>query len=118
MTKKNPHHAIKRESLKEEAKVWFYFICSVIVPTKHLCTVREQEAILLYAFLKGYKMNMGIMIEESIRGYHHSNKRGLIPHPATITRLFFFGRGEGKLGGRRKMSSGFPSNPNRSDKGT
>ena len=89
VTKKNPHHAIKRGALTEEAKVWFYFICSVIVPTRHLCTVREQEAILLYAFLKGYKINMGMLIEESIKGYHHSNKRGLIPHPATITRLCF-----------------------------
>ena len=26
-------------------------------------------------------------MEESIRGYYHSNKRGLIPHPTTITRL-------------------------------
>ena len=90
MTKKNPHHAIKRGALTEEAKVWFNFICYVIVPTKHLCSVREQEAILLYAFLKGYKMNIGILIEESIRGYHHRNKRGLIPHPATITRLCFW----------------------------
>ena len=32
-------------------------------------------------------MNIGILIEESIRGYHHSNKRGLIPHRTTITRL-------------------------------
>ena len=55
VTKKNPHHATKRGALTEEAKVWCYFICSVIVPTRHLCTVREQEAILLYAFLKGYK---------------------------------------------------------------
>ena len=87
VTKKNPHHAIKRGALTEEAKVWFYFICSVIVPTKHLCSVRELEAIILYAFLKGYKMNIGILIEESIRGYHHSNRRGLIPHPTIITRL-------------------------------
>ena len=86
VTKKNPHHAIKRGALTEEEKVWFYF-SSVIVPTKHLCSVREQEAIILYAFLKGYKMNIGILIKESIRGYHHSNKRGLIPHPTTITRL-------------------------------
>ena len=89
VTKKNPHHAIKRGALTEEATVWFYSICSVIVPTRHLCTVREQEAILLYAFLKGYKINMGMLIEESIKGYHHSNKKGLIPHPATITRLCF-----------------------------
>ena len=88
---KNPYHAIKRGALTEEAKVRFYFIYSVVVPTKHLCSVREQEAILLYAFLKGYKMNIGILIEESIRGYHHINKRGLIPHPATITRLYFWG---------------------------
>ena len=86
-TKKNPHYAIKRGALTKEAKVWFYFICYVVVPTKHLCSVREQEAIILYAFLKGYKMNIGILIEESITGYHHSNKRGLIPHPTTITRL-------------------------------
>ena len=90
VTKKNSHHAIKRGALTEEAKVWFYFICSLIVPTKHLCSLREQEAILLYAFLKGYTMNIGILIEESIRGYHYSNKRGLIPHPATITRLCFW----------------------------
>ena len=30
---------------------------------------------------------MGSLIEGSIRGYHLSNKRGLIPHPTTITRL-------------------------------
>ena len=90
VTKTNPYHAVRRGSLTEEAKVWFYFICSVIMPTKHLSTVREQEEILLYAFLKGYKMNIGILIEESIRGYHYSNKRGLIPHPATITRLCFW----------------------------
>ena len=58
-----------------------------MVPTKPLCSVREHEAIILYAFLEGYKMNIGILIEESIRGYHHSNNRGVIPHPTTITRL-------------------------------
>ena len=86
-TKKNPHHAINRGALTKEAKVWFYFIGSIVIPIKHLCSVREQEVIILYAFLTGYKMNIGILIKESIRGYHHSNKRGLIPHPTTITRL-------------------------------
>ena len=42
---------------------------------------------ILYALLKGFKMNVGGLIEGSIRGYHLNNKRGLIPHPATITRL-------------------------------
>ena len=43
---------------------------------------------ILYALLKGYKINIGSLIEESIKGYHVSNKRGLIPYPATITRLY------------------------------
>ena len=94
-TRKNPHYAINRGSLTEEAKVWFYFLSSVILPTKHLCAVREQEAIILYALLKGYKMNVGGLIEGSIRGYHLSNKRGLIPHPTTISRLCIFARVRG-----------------------
>ena len=89
-TRKNPHYAINRGSLTEEAKVWFYFLSSVILPTKHLCVVREQEAIILYALLKGYKMNVGGLIEGSIKGYHVSNKRGLIPHPTTISGLCIF----------------------------
>ena len=40
-TKKNPHESINRGSLTEEAKVWFYSIASVIIPTKHLSTIRE-----------------------------------------------------------------------------
>ena len=78
---------INRGDLTEEAKVWFYFLASVLVPTKHVCTVREQEAVILYAILKGYKVNAGAIIENSIMKYHEGNKRGLIPHPAVITRL-------------------------------
>ena len=38
---------------------------------------------------------MGGLIEVSIRGYHLSNKRGLIPHPATISRLCILARVKG-----------------------
>ena len=75
---------LNRGSHTEEAKVWFYFLASVLVPTRHLSTVREHEAIMLYAILKGYKLNIGAVIENSIMRYHEGNKRGLIPHPATI----------------------------------
>ena len=50
---------------------------------------------ILYALLKGYKINIGSLIEESIKGYHIRNKRGLIPHPATITRLYILARVKG-----------------------
>ena len=85
--KKNPHESIPRGSLTEEAKVWIYFIASVIIPTKHLCTVRENEAIILYALLKGYMFDVGKIIETSIKTFQKIVKRGLIPHPATITRM-------------------------------
>ena len=57
--KENPLNIHFQRRLTEEAKVWFYFIRSVYFPLKHLSTVRRDEAILLYALLKGYKMIVG-----------------------------------------------------------
>ena len=65
----------------------FYFIAYVIIPTKHLCTIRENEAIILYTLLKSYKFDVGKIIETSIKTFHKIVKKGLIPYPATITRL-------------------------------
>ena len=45
-TSKNPHESIARASLTEQVKVWFYFICSIILPSKHLSTVSEKETVL------------------------------------------------------------------------
>ena len=86
---------LNRGSLTEEAKVWFYFLASVLVPTRHLSIVREHEAVMLYAILKGYKINIGTIIENSIMRYHEGNKRGVIPHPATITVLCLKARVKG-----------------------
>ena len=90
-TRKNPHESIARGALTEPAKVWFYFICSVMLPSKHLCTVREKEAILLYAILKGYKFSVGKIIENSILSYYIGGYKGLIPHPTLISRLCILG---------------------------
>ena len=116
-TRKNPHYAINRGSLTEEAKVWFYFLSSVILPTKHLCAVREQEAIILYALLKGYKMNVGGLIEGYIRGYHLSNKRGLIPHPTTISRLCISAGVRGSWDEEETCPQGVSFDPYWGDKG-
>ena len=59
-----------------------------MIPIKHLSTIREQEAIILYALLKGYKFDVGKIIETSITNFHKNVKRGLIAHPTTITRLY------------------------------
>ena len=86
-TKINPFRSIGRGDLTKEAKVWFYFVNSVLRPSKHLSTVGREEAILLYALLKGYKIDVGKMIENSIFSYLEGKCRGMIPHPATITNL-------------------------------
>ena len=86
-TRKNPHESIARGSLTEQAKVWFYFLCSIILPSKHLSTVKEKEVVLLYSILKGYKFNVGKIIENSILSYYRGGYRGLVPHPTLIIRL-------------------------------
>ena len=94
-TRKNPHESITRGSLTEEAKVWFYFLCSVILPSKYLSTVREKEAVLLYAILKGYKFNVGKIMENSILSYYRGGYMELVPYPALIMRLCVLGGVEG-----------------------
>ena len=90
-TRKTPHESIARGSLIEEAKVWFYFVSLVFLQSKHLSTMRKNEVILLYALMKGYKINVGKIIENSIVSYYRNKYRCLIPHPATITRLCILG---------------------------
>ena len=81
--------------MTEQEKVWFYFICLVLLPSKHLSTVREKEAVLLYAILKGYKFSVGKIIENSILSYYRGGYRGLVPYPTLITRLYILGGVEG-----------------------
>ena len=68
------------------------------MPSKHLSTVRREEAILLYTLLKGYKINVGKIIEKSILSYSERKCRGMIPHPTTITRLYIQGGVEEEWG--------------------
>ena len=77
-TKINPFRSIAREDLTEEIKVWFYFVSFVLRPSKHLSTLGRGEAILLYALLKGYKIDVGKMIENSILSYSEGKCRGKI----------------------------------------
>ena len=97
-TKKTPFKSIAMGDLTEEANVWFYFISSVLTPSKHLSTVRREEAILLYALLKSYKICVGKLIKNSILGYSESKCRRMIPHPTIITRLCIQGGVEEEWG--------------------
>ena len=82
-------------TLTEQVKVWFYFLSSVILPSKHLCTIREKEIVFLYAILKGYKVNVGKLIENSIPSYYRGGYKGLILHLGLISRLCILGGVQG-----------------------
>ena len=86
-SKKSPNAFIARGQLIEKAKVWFYFLSSVLMPSKHVCTVRREEAILLYVVLKGYKISFGKIIEKSILSYQNRKFLGHIPYPFVTTHL-------------------------------
>ena len=85
--KKTPYAKIARGDLTEKAKVWFYFLSLVLTPTKHVCTVRVDKAILFYAILKGYNISFGNIINRSILEYQSNNFFGHMPHPSIITHL-------------------------------
>ena len=56
-------------------------------PSKHISTVRQDCALLLYALVKGFELDVGKMIKESILDYAENNFSGNIPHLALITLL-------------------------------
>ena len=66
-----------------------------MLPSKNLCTVREKEAVLLYAILKGHKFSVDKIIENSILSYYRGEYKGLIPHLALISRLCILGGVQG-----------------------
>ena len=49
--------------------------------------MRQDHAILLYALVKGFNLNVGKIVEQSILDYLENNFSGNIPHPALITLL-------------------------------
>ena len=73
--------------LTETNKVWFNLINSVFKPSKNVSIVRQDHALLLYALIKGFELDVGRIIKESILDYPENNFSGNIPHPALITLL-------------------------------
>ena len=49
--------------------------------------MRQDRALLLYALVKGYSLNIGKIMERSIMDYAENNFSGNIPHTALITLL-------------------------------
>ena len=69
---------IARGSLTKEAKAWFYFMNSRVVPFMHVSTLYKDRAILLYTILRKYKFNVGNIIQQSLL---EEDTRRSLTHP-------------------------------------
>ena len=94
---------IDRGNLTETNKVWFYLINLVFKPLKKVSTMRQDLTLLLYALVKGFELDMGRIIKESIQDYVENNFLSNIPHLALITLLYIKGGGGGGGGGGIKV---------------
>ena len=59
---KNSHESIARGFVTEEAMVWFYFLSSTLMTTKHVSIVWQEEAIIFYVILIGYTISFGKLL--------------------------------------------------------
>ena len=59
----------------------------MLKPSNHVSTMRQDRTILLYVLVKGYALNVGKIMEESILDYTEGKFSGNIPHPSLITLL-------------------------------
>ena len=59
----------------------------MLKPSKHVSTMSQDRTLLLYTFVKGYALNMGKIMEESILDYAEGKFLENISHPSLITLL-------------------------------
>ncbi|KAL3518975.1 hypothetical protein ACH5RR_021564 [Cinchona calisaya] len=53
------HNQFRRVFLSNEAIAWFYLICARFSPITHVSEVTKERALLLYAIMKSYSINVG-----------------------------------------------------------
>ena len=107
MTKTIRNAYIDKGDLTETNKVWFYLINSVFKPSKQISTMRQNRALLLYGLVKGFELDVGRIIKESIIDYAENNFLGNIPYPTLITLLCIKG-GVKRVEDEEKSSKAFP----------
>ena len=55
-----------RSDLKPEAKVWYHFLKTRLMPTTHIQSVTKERALLLHSILQGRQINIGQIIHQEI----------------------------------------------------
>ena len=73
--------------LAYETKAWHYFISATLLPSGNTYEVTKERAILNYAILKGFSIDVGKIIERSIMDRLKGGTTGGLGHPSLIYAL-------------------------------
>ena len=74
------------QAMKKLAKIWHYFVCAKLQPTTNVSAVMKHRAALVYAIIEGMKIDIGLVIQNSIIHGFEAGIQGF-PHPHLITEL-------------------------------
>ena len=61
-------------------------LCQATQPTTNVCAVMKSRAVLMYAIIEGMKIDVGLVIQNSIIHGFEAGIQGF-PHPHLITEL-------------------------------
>ena len=77
---------IKTKCLLKEAKIWYHFLVSRLMPTSHTSDITADRLILLYGLVKGIKFDIGSVLMNEIHNSATTDKYALF-FPSLITSL-------------------------------
>lgn len=76
-------------ALTRYARAWFLFLSARIMPSSHVTEVSVERAIILWAILNGYYIDLGSLIHQNILKFLNGGTTGGIPHAVIVTNLCY-----------------------------
>lgn len=73
-----------RKDLSRYCNIWYAYLCAKLVPSEHVSEVIKEKVPLLYAILKDFVIDVGAIINFSIRHFLRGPILGRLPHPSLI----------------------------------
>ena len=75
------------KDLSRYGKIWYAFLCAKLLPSTHTSDVTKEKALLLFAIVQDLLIDIGAIINFSIRRCLRGNFSGGLPHPSLICGL-------------------------------
>lgn len=86
MSNGKPRHLMKADMTKE-ATAWTYFVCANLLPVSHVSSITVERVLLIYAIMEGYTIDIGKVINSSLKRFGRGGTTGGLGHASTVTTL-------------------------------